>query len=168
MSMADTAGCLVVPSETGFEGRDRSEIGCVLGLVPEPKTFLDRYLVTPEGEIYSLTTGERKYTWLNVGRDALYERVQFSINGRRKNFYVHRLMAELYLPGWDPDFIVNHINGNTLDNAIWNLELGNQSYNIYEAYWKREVYMRLGKIRTNVLMRVGTVHAVAQNKLMEF
>jgi hypothetical protein len=77
-------------------------------------------------------------------------------------------MAELYLPGWDPDFIVNHINGNTLDNAIWNLELGNQSYNIYEAYWKREVYMRLGKIRTNVLMRVGTVHAVAQNKLMEF
>lgn len=166
MSMANSDWCIAVPTETSIEGGDRSEISGLL--IPSPRLFLDRYWVTPFGEIYHVKTGEKKYTWLNAGRDAFYEKVQFSINSKKKNYYVHRLVAELFLPGWDPDHIVNHIDGDTLNNAVWNLEMGNQSYNIYEAYWKKEVYLKVGGRRTNVLARVGTAHAVADNELKEF
>lgn len=132
----------------------------------EPKRFL-HYLVTAEGEIFNTRTGERKYTWMNKGRGGLYERVQFWIDGKKKNYYVHRLMAELFLPGWDPAFVVNHIDGNSLNNDLSNLELGSQSYNIYEAYWLREVRMKCNGRVSGVIARVGTVNAVRLNPLME-
>ena len=108
----------------------------------EAKRFL-HYLVTPTGEIWNTRTGEKKYTWLNKGRAGYYERVQFWVDGKKKNIYVHRLMAELFMPFWDPEFYVNHVDGNTLNNHIDNLELCSQSYNLYEHYWLKEVKLKV-------------------------
>ena len=130
------------------------------------KRFMN-YYVTPEGELFHHETGEKKYTWLSKGRSALYERVQFWVDGKQKNYYVHRLVAMLYLPGWDEEFDVNHIDGNSLNNHVDNLELGSHSYNVYESYWKREQVMKLGGRPTKVIMRVGTVHAIQNNKSNE-
>ena len=161
MSVAIAIGRDPVSSTSSSEGRIRSE-GCSL---LETKEF-HGYHITNTGEIYT-KKGEKKYTWLNKGRAGLYERVQLRIEGKTKNFYVHRLVAQLFLPGWDPEFFVNHIDGNTLNNHVDNLEMGSQSYNVYDSYWKREVFLKVGRQKTKVVVKVATVHAVAENKLME-
>lgn len=96
------------------------------------KTFKG-YYVTTSGELYSMKTGAKKYTWHNKGRTSAYERVQFIVDGKPKNFYVHRIMAQLYLPDFDESLEVNHIDGNTLNNDISNLEVMTRSQN-QQAY----------------------------------
>lgn len=81
------------------------------------------YYVTEEGELYSIKTGNKKYTWLNKGRSGLYERAQFIVNGKPKNFYVHRIVAQMYLPDWDETMEVDHNDEDTLNNHWINLRM---------------------------------------------
>ena len=94
----------------------------------------NNYHVSTEGELYSLKTGDKKYTWQNKGRSSKYERVQFIVDGKPKNFYVHRIVAMVYLKNYSPELEVNHINGNTLDNRVENLEMVTSSENSSKYY----------------------------------
>ena len=51
-----------------------------------------------------------------------YKRVTLYINNYAKNFLVHRLVAEAFIPNPHNLPEVNHINENKLDNRIENLE----------------------------------------------
>lgn len=42
--------------------------------------------------------------------------------GKRKDYYVHRLVAMAFIPNPDNKPCVNHINCNTQDNSVGNLE----------------------------------------------
>lgn len=59
-----------------------------------------------------------------------YKIVSLSKNGKRKNFYVHRLVAEYFLENKDGCDIVNHKDFNTGNNASDNLEWCTQKENI--------------------------------------
>lgn len=54
-----------------------------------------------------------------------YLRVTLSRGGRknRKHFYVHRLVAEYFLPDFKPAMDVHHKDSNINDNQAWNLEM---------------------------------------------
>lgn len=57
--------------------------------------------------------------------------LQLRLNGR--NVYIHRLVAEAFVPriaGFDD---VNHINGNKTDNRVENLEWCDRSVNVLHA-----------------------------------
>lgn len=97
------------------------------------KTFLHFYF-TEEGEIINLKTGEIKYTWLNQGRASQYEKVQFSINGKRQNFLVSRIQALLYLTDFDDSLEVNHNDENTLNNHWNNLSMRSHTDNLLDYY----------------------------------
>lgn len=90
------------------------------------------YIVTTSGEIYSAKTGERKYTWANKGRSAHYEKVQLSIEGKVKNFYVHRLVAMVFIKGFKETLEVDHKDGNTMNNNLANLRVMTHSQNVTE------------------------------------
>lgn len=55
------------------------------------------------------------------------------IDGYKKT-YVHRLVAETWIPNADPDRLieVNHIDGNKLNNSVNNLEWCDRKYNMQE------------------------------------
>lgn len=72
-----------------------------------------------------------------------------SKNGKNKMMRVHRLVAEAFIPNPKKHPIINHIDGNKLNNCVDNLEWCDYSYNEKEAY-------RLGLRRYNNNLKVYT------------
>ena len=59
-----------------------------------------------------------------------YYRITLSNNGKRKSYYVHRLVARAYLKKYSDKLQVNHKNGIKTDNRIENLEMVTLQENI--------------------------------------
>ncbi len=63
-----------------------------------------------------------------------YLQVQLCKNGKRKQCLVHRVVAEIFIPHYDEkQDIVNHIDGNKLNNIVENLEWCTQKQNVQHA-----------------------------------
>ena len=91
-----------------------------------------RYLASNHGRIRSLAAHYSSAHILkqrinNAGYAVVDVRLS---NGKRKSCYVHRLVAEAFLP--NPDHLpqVNHIDENKLNNSIDNLEYCDRHYNM--------------------------------------
>ena len=83
------------------------------------------YKVTSDGRVFN-----KKYTELYQDiTSAGYKRVGLTIEGKRKNFYVHRLVAILYLDNANEYDIVNHKDGNKGNNCVDSLEWCSASHN---------------------------------------
>lgn len=63
-----------------------------------------------------------------------YLSIRLSKDGRTRTHFVHRLLAEAYIPNPNNLPQVNHINGNKLDNSLENLEWVSPSTNSVHAY----------------------------------
>jgi len=95
---------------------------------PEGKVYKDylNYIITPKGQIYSKTTKN----YLKVTKKLSgHIQVHLCKNGKYKHFYVHRLVAELFIPNENSQYCVNHKNGNASDNRVINLEWTTQKNN---------------------------------------
>lgn len=55
-------------------------------------------------------------------------------NGKKTCHLVHRLVAEAFIPNPENKETVNHIDGNTQNNSINNLEWATRSENVQHAY----------------------------------
>lgn len=90
-----------------------------------------KYLVSSYGRIKSLYTNKlKRATIKNTG----YKCVDLYLNGKRENKTIHRLVAEAFLENDNNYKVVNHIDGNKLNNNISNLEWCSQSQNIKHSY----------------------------------
>jgi len=93
--------------------------------------FSGLYFVTEDGRIWYAAS--KRFAVL--GRKANgYFHVGLLRDGKRKNFYVHRLVAETFLPNPKGLPEVNHLDGNKLNNHVENLEWCTSSHNIQHAY----------------------------------
>jgi len=63
-----------------------------------------------------------------------YLSVVLSKNGKPKSFLMHRLVAIAFIPQVEGKLFVNHIDGNTLNNSIENLEWCTHSENVQHGY----------------------------------
>ena len=55
-------------------------------------------------------------------------------NGKKVTRKVHRLVAQAFIDNPNNLAVVNHIDGNQLNNQVWNLEWVTQSENLRKAY----------------------------------
>jgi len=76
------------------------------------------YLIYPDGRVQNKKT--KRYRKPNINTRYLF--VNLCKNGKKKNFYIHRLIAIHYIPNPENKLYVNHIDGNKLNNSIGNLE----------------------------------------------
>ncbi len=78
------------------------------------------YFVTSDGRVFR--NGRELKPWTHVGRRGFYKRVTLSIEGRKRGYRVHRLVAELFLSNRRDKDEVHHKDGNTFNNSVFNLQ----------------------------------------------
>lgn len=96
--------------------------------------FDGRYLVSNTGEVYSLNETGIKQLSPGVNRSG-YHVVCLFVNGKASMKNVHRLVASAWIPNKYPHIkkIINHIDGNKLNNVVANLEWCTHKHNTAHA-----------------------------------
>lgn len=94
------------------------------------KKINDRYSVDEYGSVFD-KYNKRYLKHFNNGFG--YEYVMMSLNGKYKQYKVHRLVAETFIPNPENKPFVNHIDCNRSNNYYKNLEWCTQKENINYA-----------------------------------
>ena len=94
----------------------------------------ENYWINEQGEVFN----ETSQRWLqgSIGEHG-YKYYRLSKNNKKKMFYAHRLVAEAYIDNPLNLPVVNHIDGNKLNNSIDNLEWASYSDNTKEWHNKQ-------------------------------
>lgn len=93
-----------------------------------------KFIVTKDLDIYRVTArGINKCPQHATSRDGKYLAVTGSWKGEQKHFYVHRLIAEAFIPNMENKPQINHKDGNPSNNSISNLEWVTPGENIRHA-----------------------------------
>lgn len=88
------------------------------------------YEISSDGHVLNIITGKfLKQSDNGKG----YLKIELFNNGKGKNLYIHRLVAEAFLLKYQQKCEVNHIDGNKYNNDITNLEWCSRQQNINHA-----------------------------------
>lgn len=88
------------------------------------------YQISDIGQVKRKDTGKILKNNIRNG----YEYVTLCMNGQRKKFYVHRLVAIAFIPNPKSYEQVNHKDGNKSNNKVDNLEWCTQKENLMHAF----------------------------------
>lgn len=67
---------------------------------------------------------------LSSGKTSVYLMIQLKKGEKTYHCLVHRLVAQHFFNDWDKTLEVNHIDGDKLNNCVWNLEMCTRQKNI--------------------------------------
>lgn len=87
----------------------------------------ENYEVRPNGEVVNTKTGKVLKPLKNTGG---YLRVDLWKNGKKKRFYIHRLIAQAFIANPDNLPCVNHKDEDKTNNNMENLEWCTYEYNL--------------------------------------
>lgn len=88
--------------------------------------IVTNYLIDENGQIFNTKTNKYlKGSIKNTG----YKMALLSIDGKKKDYAIHRLVAEAFIPNPNNKPVVNHKDGNKLNNCVSNLEWTTYSEN---------------------------------------
>ena len=90
-----------------------------------------KYLISKEGFVKNEKTGRILKTQNNGNG---YQKITLTIKGIQVQKYIHRLVAEYFIPKVKGKKQVNHKNGIKTDNRVENLEWVNNSENQIHAH----------------------------------
>lgn len=92
-----------------------------MGIEMKEIAGFENYTISDDGVVFSKKTGTFKKATSN-GRGKGYMFVDLYKDGKRKRLYVHRLVAEAFVPNPCNKPYVNHLDGDTRNNKAENLE----------------------------------------------
>lgn len=113
------------------------------------------YSVSNLGRVRNDKTG-RILTAHKRGRRNTYYLYVNLFQGKIIGRLIHRLVAEAFIPNPEQKSEVNHIDGNTFNNAVDNLEWVSHSENILHAYrvLNREMGSKAAAVNSKKIVRV--------------
>lgn len=103
----------------------------------------ENYIIFDTGDVLNTDTNKMLEGTIRLHG---YRVFRLSKNGTKKGFYAHRLVAENFLDNPNNYTVVNHIDGNKLNNDVSNLEWRSQSKNMKHAHDMSLIAARKKKI----------------------
>lgn len=91
----------------------------------------ENYELYDTGEVFNITTGKKLKGSIRLNGYKVY---RLSKNNKKTEYYAHRLVAEYFIPNPNNFPVVNHKDGNKLNNSVENLEWMSYSDNVHHAY----------------------------------
>lgn len=91
----------------------------------------ENYSITKEGNVINTRTG--KVRALDLNKKLGYYQVDLYKNNKRTKHYIHRLVAQAYIPNPDDLPEVNHKDSDRTNNHVSNLEWVSSSGNSFHA-----------------------------------
>lgn len=147
------------------------------------KDFEKYYMISNKGNLKSIIkrqysfkdkkiieTKEEKY--LKLTNDRVYEKIILSLNGKRYLKYIHRLVAEAFIPNPNNYKEVNHIDSDPSNNCVENLEWCDRKYNLNYMIKHQEEIKERNELRLEILENIfygiefGNVKNIEQVKSM--
>lgn len=113
----------------------------------------ENYQVSNYGSVKSLGNGKtRKEKVLKPFNTTKgYLQVELSKQGKRKNYYVHRLVAQAFLQNPNNYEEVNHKDEDKTNNHVTNLEWCDRKYNINYGTLKEKISKQVLCVETGVV-----------------
>jgi hypothetical protein len=109
----------------------------------KPIPFAPEYYVSNMGRIYTTLQHKIKGYELIGKKGKQYRRTNIKVNGKFKHFKIARIVAMVWVNGYDSKLVVHHKNLNSLDdravNLVWLTErehrLLHQMFNAQKTVW---------------------------------
>ncbi len=94
------------------------------------KKYYKNYYISDEGEVKNILTGRILKPYITHKG---YYRTNIRVNGKTVALFIHQAVAKIFIPNPLNLPMVNHIDGNKLNNNISNLEWCDHAYNTKHA-----------------------------------
>lgn len=117
----------------------------------KPIKEYEEYEISNKGRVRSI---KNKIYKKQSPNERGYKRVFFYINGKNNTKYVHRLVAQAFIPNIENKRTVNHIDGNKANNCVTNLE------------WATDLEQRIHAIKIG-LVKTGKESPMYNRKVSE-
>lgn len=88
----------------------------------EPIPGFEHYLINKQGQVYSINTELFRKPYKHKSRSAQYLRLSLYSNGREYKYFIHELVLLTFVGSKPYKHECNHLNLDTLDNRVENLE----------------------------------------------
>ena len=119
------------------------------------------YWISDLGQCYN----EKTKCLLSPIKNGKYYKYCFSINGQKSSCLIHKLVYILFNDDYDESKQINHIDGNTENNTLSNLELVTNSENMIHSYYTlHNNIVRIGQydLNHNLINIYDSMSAAAQ------
>lgn len=139
----------------------------------------ENYFIYDNGDVFNSDTG--KMLKGSIGENG-YKYYRLSKDGKKKMFYAHRLVAEAFLENLDNLPVVNHIDGDKLNNNVQNLEWTSYSENtqawhnqkkkknrnskIYIKDYPNETWKEIPEAPNYLVSSIGRVRNIKTNNIL--
>ena len=111
----------------------------------------DNYMVSNQGRVKSLNykhTGKEQVL-KPIKHNKGYLMVRIYKNGKSKNFKVHRLVAQAFIPNTENKSFIDHINTDRTDNSVDNIRWVTLKENNNNPLTKEKQVGKIGKLNPN-------------------
>ncbi|MBQ3434293.1 MAG: HNH endonuclease [Selenomonadaceae bacterium] len=124
-----------------------------------PVPDFDKYQVSNFGRVKSFNRSNQRILKPAIVKG--YPHVQLKKDRQHKNFYIHRLVAQAFIPNPEGKSEINHRDGNKLNNFVGNLEWATSSENRQHAF--DTGLQKSGEERSDSKLTNDQVHFIREN-----
>jgi hypothetical protein len=120
------------------------------------KGYEDRYKIAKDGRVLSISNGKNKGDIIMKPskEGGGYLRINLRKNGNTTQVKIHRLVANAFIPNPNNYPVINHIDGNRINNTIENLEWCTHKYNLNNAFLERKRINRLSEEKAIEILKL--------------